>query len=250
MKRFKKTSRIFPTCDLVFLKPECLKIRTLSSYMVEDREWFDKQKNIYKKFNKSNVDIEELKPNLKKSPTGGYLVILRHPERIAHKVSDFSERISNVIPSMKYSLETIHTTLSDYGLSPNFEPNGEVLCKLSDSVEETSKNKVSIIYPSWIYNQDSVLVEGYPNSQFLRCVEELNYEANKKGIGLRLPWGGHITSNRFLRNMEGGKLTDFFKLMKEAPNVGVSEPTQIEVGYFNMGSNSFSITPYKKFNLS
>lgn len=213
-------------------------------------KWRENMRGVYGESTKSAEEIERINPSIPESQ-GGYLIILRHSEEISEKIANFSERVSNCVPAVKYDKDTIHTTVSDYLLGENFEPDYEILKNLSDTVSNVrGKRLLSIDYSEWLYNSNTVLVAGEPNHQFLAIAEEVKANAQKKEIDLRLPWGAHITTNRFAEEKTRKELSDFFELIKEAPVLGTSKPQFIDVGYFTFSEQVFKVTPYERFNLA
>jgi len=215
--------------------------------MQDFNAWKTKQQEIYNRFSKGNGGIEKTVPNIPESQ-GGYLILLRHPEEVSEKAASFSDRISNCIPALNYDRDTIHTTISDYCLSEDFEPDQSILRKLCDAVLPIGDSSI-IDYTSWLYNPNTVIVAGNPNRQFLEIAEEIRTNAQMNGIELRLPWGAHITTNRFTEERTRKELSDFVKLMQEAPVLGVSKPQSIEVGHFTLDKQGFRITTYERFTL-
>lgn len=218
---------------------------------MEFKEFLDKQEEVYSRFrDTSKVQTDGTKPSIPERQRG-YVIIFRHPPEIAQKMSDFSRRISQVVPSLFYDFDTIHTTISDLIVGENFTPEKDTLEKLCDSVRGTRiANKPQILYSEWLYNQNTVLVSGIPNQFFFEIVQGVYSLGKQKGLGVRLPWGAHITVSRFLEEEKPEKLTDFFKLMKEAPELKASVPENIEVGYFDFGRAGFKITTHERFKLS
>jgi len=210
--------------------------------------WKTKQREIYDRFARSTDEVEGIIPNIPESQ-GGYLIILRHSEEISEKAASFSDRISNCVPALTYDRDTIHTTISDYGLSEDFEPDQSILRKLCDAVLSMEESPI-IDYTSWLYNPNTVIVAGNPNRQFLEIAEEIKTNAQGKGIELRLPWGAHITANRFTKKKTRNELSDFFKLMQEAPILGKSKPEHLDVGHFKLNKQGFGITTYERFTIS
>ena len=210
-------------------------------------DFLTKQEEVYARFrNTSKVQSEGTKPNLP-NQQGGYLIIFKHAEEISEKIGDFSRKISQSIPLMAYDSKTIHTTISDYNISEIFNPDKNILDNICDSVNSIAVGKLKIGYNEWLYNQDTVLVAGYPNEIFLDISKSIYWSAIQKGINLRMPWGAHITAGRFTKQKSPNDLSDFFKLMKETPKIGISNPKIIDVGYFSFGKKGFTINTYEKF---
>ncbi|MDD5192190.1 MAG: hypothetical protein PHH54_00155 [Candidatus Nanoarchaeia archaeon] len=217
---------------------------------MEFQEFLRKQEEVYDKFrDTSKLQNEGTKPDIPKSQ-GGYLIVLRHPLEIAQKIEEFSRRISQAVPAIVYDSATVHTTISDLGIKGNFAPEKDTLERLCNSVRGALiVNKPTISYLEWLYNQNTVIVAGMPNQVFLEVAQNVYSSAEGNGVQLRLPWGAHITSNRFAEQKSPEELTDFFKLMNEAPVLGNSVPKNIDVAYFDFSPKGFKTTTYERFSL-
>ena len=213
-------------------------------------EFLDKQDEVYSRFrDTSKIHNEGTKPAVPERQ-GGYLIVFRHSQEIAQKISDFSKRISQAIPSLFYDFATIHTTISDLIMGENFTPEKDTLEKLCASVVVAKiVNKPQILYSEWLYNQNTVLAAGIPDQPFFDIIQDVYSLGKQKGLSVRLPWGAHITVSRFLEERKPEELDDFVKLMKEAPILGESTPENIDVGYFDFGRNGFKIETYERFKL-
>jgi len=217
---------------------------------MEFEEFLTKQEEVYNRFrDTSKLKAEGTKPNIPKHQ-GGYLIVFRHPLEIAQRVGEFSNRISQTVPAIVYDANTVHTTISDFGIKEDFVPEKNTLRRLCNSVKETVIiGKPIISYSEWLYNQNTVLVAGIPNQRFLEIAQKIYSSGEKNGVQLRLPWGAHITSNRFTEQKTPEELKDFFKLMKEAPVLGESVPENIDVAYFDFSPEEFKTVTYERFNL-
>ena len=217
--------------------------------MQDFEQWHKAMQGIYGRFKRDGDKIEETIPNIPESQ-GGYIIVLRHPEDISERVSSFSKRISSCVPALTYDRDTIHTTLSDHIPEGVFEPDQSILRNLCDAVSNIERTPPSIDYTSWLYNPNTVLVAGNPDKKFLEMIEKIKAEMQEKETELRLPWGAHITTNRFTERKTNRELFDFFKLMQEAPVLGKSKPKYIDVGHFSFSEQGFRITTYERFNLN
>jgi 2'-5' RNA ligase len=215
------------------------------------QEFLTKQGEVYDRFrNTSRVKTLGLEPTIPQSPQGGYLIILRHPKEIAERVADFSRRIADSVPAVVYDAETVHTTISDYGIQEGFKPDEGILRKLCQVVARRKIRETPVIsYTEWLYNQNTAIVAGNPNETFLHLAEEIRSEADKEGINLRPPWGAHITTNRFKEKRTPQELGDFFRLMQEAPILGTSRPEFIDVAYFDFSPDHFNVQVHERFPL-
>ena len=84
---------------------------------------------------------------------------------------------------------------------------------------------------------------------FLENAEKIIKLADEKGIQLRLPWGVHITTNRFLENRSSEEIAELINLFKTSKPLGVSKPKTIDVAYFHFTPNGFDFNTYERFSL-
>jgi hypothetical protein len=217
---------------------------------MEFQEFAENQEKIYDRL-KNTSDIVKFgtKPNVPVLE-GGYLIAFKHDSDLCQKLEVFSRRISQIVPAIVYDSSMVHTTISDYGIKEGFNLDKKVLDNLCSCVNGAiNMERPKLCYLDWLFNQNSVIVAGLPCKEFFEISKYICSLGNSKGIKLRMPWGTHITVSRFLEEKTPEELSDFFKLIKEAPLIGVSNPRQIEVGYFNYGLNGFYLNTYEKFNL-
>jgi hypothetical protein len=230
---------------------------------MEFQEFLTEQEKVYTKFRDASktVETEGTKPNLPQNPQGGYLIAFRHPLEIAERIEAFSMRLAQTVPLMVYDAKTIHTTLSDYGIREDFSPDKTILDKLCGAVRRhMTVEPPKISYAEWLYNQNTMIIAGVPNSEFLQIANQViagespyatfkadNRLLSEAGIKLRMPWGAHITAGRFTEQRTPKELSDFFKLIKEAPEIGEGIPPNIDVSYFNFSKEGFKLTTYDRF---
>ena len=214
------------------------------------QEFLTGQDEIYARFrDTSKFDTGGTKPNIPVSQ-GAYLIAFRHPDAITEKIEKFSRRLSQVIPLIVYNSSAIHTTISDFGVSEDFIPEESTFRRLCDVVGNAVITKSpAISYPGWLYNQDTIILAGTPDQAFLDVAEGVCSSGRRKGFDLRLPWGAHITADRFSEQRSPAELRDFVTLMKEAPVLGVSVPKYIDVACLNLSPRGFAITTYERFDL-
>ncbi len=228
-------------------------------------EFLTKQKEIYDKNKTQDANLvrtQGVKSGFKDQ--GGYLIILRHPLEVTEPIEKFTSRIADVIPCIPYGSHNLHTTISDYKIENlnKFSPDENILKKLAKGAEfevgrltpdlsDRVSNNISFIYPSknWLYNQTVVLLGGIPNPEFVSFTNNIISASKELGIELRMPWGAHMTAARFTQTKTPVELTDFFNLMKEAPQIPDSNPTAIDVGYFKMSERGLDLTIYERFKL-
>ena len=218
--------------------------------MDDFNEWLLKQQEVYTRFRNSTIKIEGTRPNTPTKNTGGYLVAFRHPEEVREKISSFSRKIAETTPLLIYGKDVIHTSITDFSVMENFSPEPGILRSLCDIVRKfNNKQSPKIDYQQWLYNQNTIILEGTPNELFFNYGWDVKNSGGEKHIQLRLPWGAHITANRFKEEKNPEELRDFFKLMREAPVIGMTFPECIDVCTFSFDINGFELKTYERFNL-
>lgn len=214
-------------------------------------EFMEKQNRIYGEFrDTSKVMAEGIAPRSFENE-GGYIIAYRHTENIVNGVEEFSEKVSKIVPSIKYYKDNLHTTFATYKVSNNFEVDNNILEKLSNIISSNLEliKEVEIDYSEWLIDQTTGIVGGIPNKEFFENAELIVEAARQEGIELKLPWGAHITTNRFLETIPKELILELISLFKNTKPLGISKPEYIDVGYFNTTSKEFRFNIYKRFKL-
>tara|TARA_Y100000310_G_C20659174_1_gene803690 strand:+ start:784 stop:1950 length:1167 start_codon:yes stop_codon:yes gene_type:complete len=250
----------------------------LGEYVSEHLEAQRKEKEIYRKFKgigfSSYIEIEKISPAAAIAEgQNGYIVLLRHPEEVVGPVTEHSQKIAQVIPSITYDDRNMHTTAITALVQPGVaEPDNEILNVLCRTVQYENRSSLLVrsITPlieyrnefknnSWGYNKDTVIVKGKPNLMFTHLIQTLvhNFEELKDPnhsdveeitFDLNPSWGSHITAARFLEEASPEQVEELERLIKVAPVVGVGKPTHLEVGHFNLDQEGFRIETYERFD--
>lgn len=224
-----------------------------------------KQYKVYEKFwdGKLKAEQEGIIPDSFMNKAG-YLILIKHPDEIAEPVARFGERIGTEVPAVVYGQPAIHSTFSNYGViglavGSHFTRDAGIESRLLDAVSRASSShdaKIEMTYPLWMHNQATVIVAGHATPGFLSLAEAIQAEGkreelekNGKGAALDLPWGAHITSARFLEKKSPKEISDFLRLMKETPRLGISMPKYAEVGYFALTPKGIKYQTIEKFKL-
>jgi 2'-5' RNA ligase len=217
-------------------------------------EFLKGQERIYETdFRKSNLIKEKGAKKHSRINQRGYVIVIRHPREVEDKVEAISVKIAEHFPSMPYRKGLIHTTLFFYGISDDFSRDDGIIGKASQVVRKLKSDleKMSIDYPSWIYNQEGVIVAGYPNEAFFKNVQRIKEKLEKDGGNLefKLPWGAHITASRFIDKVDPSKLDHFYEIVENAPIIGKSSPRTIDVGYAQFSEKSIEMYVQESFSL-
>ena len=209
------------------------------------------RKIIERDFVNSNIHTEGTLPSAYME-TGNperveYGALLRHPDYIAIPTEEFSMRISDIAPSLACPREDVHTGLVQYR---GDEDKDIVLKKLKEATYKAlgSLKSPRMTYERWYYNQDTVIVAGEINEAFVDIMNGIM--SNYEGDGLRIKWGAQITANRFTEKRSPEELQEFFKLMKRAPELGLSRPTILDVISQTISRYGSTIEIYARFRIS
>ena len=231
----------------------------MAGRMINTEKFFADQERIYGN-NMGNpfpkVLEEGLKPSRMVQDRDGYLIVLRHPDSITEPMAEFSERIAQTVPAITYDPENAHTTLFVQGMqfrsSEEQLPDSALVTNLAKAIHSVKGDlsKVVIYYGGWLYNQNSALVQGYAGVDFVKLANSILTPLERElGTSLKLPWSGHITASRFLEERPPGDLEDFIKLMKEAPHLGLSRPTSLDIAYVNLREGKINVETKERFRL-
>ncbi|MEK6951886.1 MAG: hypothetical protein AABX29_02620 [Nanoarchaeota archaeon] len=220
-------------------------------------EFLEGQQKTYDKFRKNLHLVREkgVFPSnvVQDTSRGGYAITLRHSYQITEPLTEFSLAISRATPAMVFDETNAHTTVIPYEIKPNFVLDGEIIQKMLNGVHGVWNDlrTIEIDYCGWLYNQDSVIAEGYADMGFIRTINTLLLAISEKGIkdmGGRKAWGGFITTSRFTEPRSPKELGDFFQLMDNSPSkLGYSRPPFLDVGIVEYKADSFTYTTIERF---
>lgn len=224
-------------------------------------EFLQKQEEVYKKFKDKDKFLKEgVVPNVKPQQSG-YLVVFRHPDSIAEKVQKLSEKVNKITPVILYNKPHIHTTITDYKLTEqDFNPDKDVLANMARAVHDIKKEIVApeIFYNGWLTNSNTVIAAGIPDNNFIDISEKYVNAAIKQGLesdpkngGVRMPWGAHITTARYMNKLDPvkdkEKIKELLETVKYAPILGFSKTEFIDVGYFTIKGDKMEYTISERF---
>ncbi len=179
------------------------------------------------------------------SSKGVYTIYFKHSLSVCRKIEKMSETISTFLPVMTYSAPTVHTTIATYdGLKLNFIPDKEVLKRLCLGVKNASKIVVpSINYSNLMINQDTIILKGVSNKDFLETTNNIVNSMKEQDIELKMPWGAHITVARINAKIKDSK--NVISLLNYIDSYDgahfISRPTRIGVGYGLFSDDGFSL---------
>lgn len=231
---------------------------------MEFTEFSAKQRNIYDRFNQAMAGLKEtgMQPDtVITERKGGYFINFALPSSIGDAVELFAAEVKKEVPDMVvYAKEMLHTTLSDFMVSPGFVPHesldyNTVSGKLAQAALAAYKllnlRSECFYEEGFVFNGTTGILKGQPTGSFLLYAETIVKEASKLGVDLRLPWGAHVT---FARASEVVSPSDSVRLEELCNKTKIKKVrgcfTAIQVGSFTADSvNGFVARYYDSFPL-
>ncbi len=235
----------------------------LSGKNMENQQAFlEKQQQIYDKFRRNeSVTLEEgLRPGKNVNDRDGYLVVLRHNGAIAEGCYEVSKGINEIVPAMVYKPESVHTTLFMDGMqfrSPeNRSKDNELVGKMEEALScARDSGSFNIRYGSWLFNDNSVIVEGHEDigqARIFHLAQSLYgglVEALKREPKSSL-WGSHITASRFTEEVDpGNKVNEMAEFVRRQKPLGTSEITAIDLAYVTVTKGNIDLETLERFKL-
>lgn len=214
-------------------------------------EFIAKQDGIYAEFrDTSKIELDGIVPKIFDNQ-GGYIVAYRHSNNVIDGIREFSEKISKIVPSIKYHEDNIHTTLSTFQVLDNFAFDETILDSVTNIVQANLPliKNVKIDYNEWLMNESTGIVGGKPNLAFFENIKKVVEYALKRGIQLKFPWGAHITISRFLEKISNEQTLELLNLFKNSKPLGISTPEYVDVGYSVLTPKEFKLNVYERFKV-
>lgn len=213
------------------------------------RQFMEGQESVYRKFR----DYDILKDGILPSPDlsasfASYIVAFRFPPRVANKVEEVSEKISRVVPAIRYNRENVHAAITTGRTRYESADQGRLkeMSRKLHAIRHQLKFPY-IDYNGWLYKGDTVIVEGWPTRDFLETPESVLNALEDEDF--RYPLDARITASMFRDKILDENITDFLNLMKTAPRIGLARPMAIDVGYFTSTPEKFDFVTYERFKL-
>lgn len=214
-------------------------------------DFLEKQNIIYNEFkDTSRIKIEGLKPNIEENK-GGYVIVLRHPTNIINKINNVTSKIYKEVKCIKYDENNIHTTLAVYNQSIDFKADTKILDLIVNIAERNILliKEAKIRYNECLMNENTVIVAGIPNENYIKYVDSLEKIGSENNINIKRSWGAHITIGRFLETIDIDKVLKLLDIVKDNYEIGISIPCSIDVGYFDLSKDTFKVNVYKSIKL-
>ncbi len=216
-----------------------------------------KSQAIFESFPNEQVWIQGgFMPNRQlQKPEAGYCVVIRYDEKITSAISRFMTRIRGVLPPIvEYSERSLHTTIGVYGKGAlqGFIPALAVLKYLAKSVEKglmDCPQNPCVEFGQWLYNNEAILVSGYPNQDLWRLSQNIGNACQENGVPIEMGRIMHVTTARFISGVTRQVFEKFMLEMESAPVIGNVRPSAIELATWRCDGLAFDIVTHKHYPL-
>lgn len=232
----------------------------------------EKQLSIYDKFEQAQGQIptKGLEVDGGTAKQSAFLIAWRLPENTARIIGEFSEELSNKVPSVVYgkteTVDNAHVTLSDYGLT-----RGEYINPETDSAQAALHGLIAatrngldragmgaladaeLYLGDVLHNGKTGIIAGHSNGGLFTIRQSVIRAANEGQMGLNGAWGAHSTVSRVLEAQEPGSvhIPEFMTALDKLPNLGTVRPSSLDVGYFaSSPEGGFEFTPVERFEVA
>lgn len=197
-----------------------------------------------------------LRPNRQlQKPEAGYCIVIRYDEKTTHAISHFMAKIRSVLPPIvEYSEQNLHTTVGTYGKEnmERFVPDSATLQYLIKLVEKGINYRpqnLRVEFGRWLYNDEAILVSGYPNQDLWCLFEDIKNACQENGYPLEMGRIVHITTARFISGISRQEFEKFILLMKSAPTVAHTKPSAIDLATWRCDGLEFNLVTHKRYYL-
>ncbi len=206
-----------------------------------------------------NEDIWQLDgimPNRQvEKPEAGYCIVFRYDAETTRVISDFIRKVHTILPPVvEYETGNLHTTIGVYGKGAmqEFAPDSATIKYLAKSVEQGLQNypqNPGVELRKWLFNNEAILVSGYPNQDFWNLSQNIRQACNLNGYSLEMVRIAHITTVRFIHRVTRQVFEEFALLMKSAPTIGSVKPNAIDLATWQCDGLTFDLTMHQRFHL-
>jgi len=213
-------------------------------------EFIYKQNKIYKEIEECSLKLDKLKRSVFCNQ-GGYIIALRHSKDIIEIIKEINKKIEKIIRIMYYDECNIHTTMATYHEQTQFEPDEQILDKISDILLSASYDyeKMKICYYNFLLDYSSLILAGEFNKVFYKNCENVISSLRNNKMIFKYPWGIHITVCRFLEDGNQEQVQEVKRLISDYKRELQSVPPSIDIGYYINDGKKFELYTYKKILL-
>lgn len=217
---------------------------------VGKNEFTVRQTRIYNEIEENALNLDRLKKAEFRN-NGGYIIALRHSDNAIEIIKELNEKISEIIPIMKYDEFNIHTTMASFGECPEFKPVEQVLDTISDILLSASAGyeKMKIYYYNLLLDYSALILAGKFNGAFYKNCKNIISALQSENMEIKFPWGTHITVCRFLEDGDNKKVQQLKNVLGNYETEIYSEPQAIDIGYYTNDGKKFELHTYKRIML-
>ena len=214
---------------------------------VEKNEFTVRQTRIYNEIEENALNLDRLKKAEFRNNCG-YIIALRHSDNVIEIIKELNEKISEIIPIMKYDEFNIHTTMASFGECPEFKPVEQVLDTISDILLSASAGyeKMKIYYYNLLLDYSALILAGEFNEAFYKNCKNIISALQSENMEFKFPWGTHITVCRFLEDGDYEKVQQLKNVLGNYETEIYSELQVIDIGYYTNDGKKFELHTYKR----
>lgn len=188
-------------------------------------------------------------------PEAGYCIVLRYDDKTTSAISHFMTKIRSVLPPIvEYDERNFHSTIGVYGKKNlhDFVPESTTLKLLMKSVEKgltPCPQNPHIEFGKWLYNNEAILLSGYPNQAVWEISQNINHACRENGYALEVGRIIHITTARFISGVTSQVFEQFSKLMKSAPFIKPTKPIALDLATWRCDGLTFDLVTHYQYCL-
>lgn len=207
-----------------------------------------KQNRVYRQFQTAMKTVPTVHTSpLVAEPASGYIVAWLHDDALIDRLAQLNNQINKIVPVMRFDRHNAHTTITVFQLQPadGFQVDEQLLQSLTKAcfeIESQLLQSVCIQFDRWLFKEDAVIAAGQPNDAFWQVGEALQNAGKQYRLELRLPWGAHITTARFLA--KSTKVAALNDLLHQTQGLGQSRPQAVVVGHFTCDQAGLRLHPH------
>ena len=214
-------------------------------------------RRIFDSFPNEGVWLEGgLLPNrqLQKSEAG-YCIVIRYDEKTTDIIAAFMEKVQAILPPIvKYTPHTFHTTIGVYGKKElqEFVPDSELLGYLNKLIKEGLRARSGpfwVEFRQWLFNQEAILVSGYPNENLWQLSQNIKIACQKQSIPLEMGRIVHVTTARFISSVSHELFEQFVHVMKSAPVIEPTQPEVVDLASWRCDGLTFNLETHERYAL-
>jgi hypothetical protein len=220
-------------------------------------DYIDNAQAIFDGFPNEQVWIQGgFAPNRQlQKPEAGFCIVLRYDDKTTSAISRFMTKVRTILPPIvEYDERNFHSTIGVYGKRNlhDFVPESTTLKLLKNSVEKglaLSPQNPHIEFGKWLYNNEAILLSGYPNQALWELSQNINHACRENGYALEMGRIIHITTARFISGVTSQVFEQFTNLMKSAPFIKPTKPSALDLATWRCDGLTFDLDAHHRYRL-